>query len=126
MLFTPDELYEVGNNGGNFLKELARDALENACDLYSQFPTNFGISNPVGDGIQKLNSGVWDSLCGQLPNPTLPPPPSRPFEGGQCCDKTYVVNITYTRQFWDYGNVQNGPVTGPFTVQGQPGAGRMV
>lgn len=136
MLFTPDELYDIGNGGGNLMKELARDALENACSLYSQFPSGFGISNPVGDGIQKLNSGVWDSLCGQLPNPTLPPPPNPGIDGGQCCTKEYDLTLQFKAGFYQNGvgcgEVNQGPfeltvrVTGKITAVRTSQDGRII
>lgn len=115
MLFTPEDLADAGLGAKNFLKELAGDALRNACELYSQFPRGFAGDNPLANGANKVNSLVWDSLCGRLPEQELPPPPSRQFTGGQCCDKSYRLEYSFTRVYVGYGGGGGGNVEGPFT-----------
>lgn len=77
----------------NFSK-IAEGAKDFACGLYRTVPRNV---IPVISDIQQF---YWDGFCGDPPRDpaNLPPPPARPFSGGQCCGTSYnvVYKFTYT------------------------------
>lgn len=66
-----------------------------ACGIYKDFPG--ALVPKVTDAGYKL---IWDDLCYQPPPsdfPGLPPPPSTPFQGGQCNTQYYfVAEFEYT------------------------------
>ena len=82
--FEPEDLYSIGQEGSDLAKGLATDIANNVCGLYQASPAKFGISNPAGNAVSALASGVWDSFCGRLPEPKIPSVPQLPFQGGQC------------------------------------------
>lgn len=87
--FSMSELAEnVGNNTGDFLKDMANNVGDVICGLYKDYAGNFlgGGVSPGGAFIK----GTWDSLCAPRP-PGLPTTPTPPFSGGQCCSSYYQV-----------------------------------
>jgi len=97
----------------NFTK-VATAAKSFACELYRLQP-NALIPTPMSDVLRH----VWDGFCGDElpPGGALPPPPTKPFNGGQCVCANY--RFTYnafggglgpssTDRFVDV----HGPITG--------------
>lgn len=115
MLFTPEDFKNAAGTSQDFLREAAQGALTAACQLYQDFPRGFGIDNPVGDAVERASSGIWDSLCGGMPNPTLPPPPTTPPPGGQCCNKEYIITIQFMAAPFSGGVCQEF-AQGPFEL----------
>lgn len=63
-----------------------------ACGVYKEVPGAL-VPNPSDAGYKQ----IWDNLCFEPPPsslPGLPPKPTSPFMGGQCCDGYYYVNYT--------------------------------
>lgn len=88
-----DRLNDAGYKGGQKVaNDLASQAKGVACDLYRNTPGAL-VPNPASNFL----AGLWDGICSDDPL-GLPPPPTPPFEGGQCCGTTYTV--TYRRS-WD-------------------------
>lgn len=82
----------VGNNTGDFLKDMANNVGDVVCGLYKDYAGNF-----LGDSLLPTTAflkGTWDSLCAPRPS-GLPPSPTPPFQGGQCCDVAYKVFMTF-------------------------------
>lgn len=98
-VFKPEDLYGAGQGAGDLVKGLASTIAKNVCDLYAATPRGFVGATPVGSGVNSFNSGLWDSFCGNIPEPALPSIPAPPFEGGQCSGVNYVV--TGTVEAWD-------------------------
>jgi hypothetical protein len=73
----------------NFSK-IADAAKDFACGIYRTVPRNI---IPVISDIQQF---YWDGFCGDPPRDplNLPPPPSKPFSGGQCSCIKYRVIFT--------------------------------
>lgn len=93
-VFRPEDLYGVGEGAGDLVKGLASTIAKNVCDMYAATPRGFVGANPVSSGVNSFNSGLWDSFCGNIPEPALPPPPASPFSGGQCPCAIYNVSFT--------------------------------
>lgn len=85
---------EQGTDTGNALRNAANAAANLVCDLYENYPK--GLIPSLGDptGIGDFTQGLADSLC--RPRGKVPPPPSVPFNGGQCPNVTYAVTYTYS------------------------------
>lgn len=120
-VFKPEDLYEAGQGAGDLVKGLASAIAKNVCDLYAAAPRGFVGATPVGSGVNSFGSGLWDSFCGNIPEPALPPPPQSPFPGGQCSCVGYNVDISVEiRRRSDNGLVDTrlttlqtfGPITG--------------
>ena len=82
----------VTNAGGttfDFLDQVAEKVRDHVCDLWFTFPDkmagNLGVIGAYPRGF--MNQACQDK--------SLPPPPSVPFTGGQCCDLTYDVEVTF-------------------------------
>ena len=119
--FVPGDFGELGENSGDFLKDLASDVANNVCSLYQSNPLGF-IENPLSaNPVSEFNRGLWDSICGSLPTPKLPPPPARPFSGGQCCDTAYKVDYTFSLR-----NTVTGTSRGPFNSSAFLSLGKVV
>lgn len=84
---------EQGTNTANGLRNVANAAADLVCDMYQNAPTGVVPSFGDGIGIGAFTQGMLDSLC--RPRGKEPPPPARPFEGGQCSGVLYNVNVTY-------------------------------
>jgi hypothetical protein len=83
---------EFGQPGNPFW-QLATQAKKAACELWKNYPKEFTGGNPGNAPVRYM----WNAFCQAPPinqPPELPIPP--PFEGGQCCDKTYQVSYEYT------------------------------
>jgi hypothetical protein len=71
------------------LAEIAQGAKTFACTLYKNQPGAL-VPTPFSDALHF----VWDSFCDFPGAPGLPPPPTKPFNGGQCRDFQYIVNYS--------------------------------
>lgn len=114
-LFKPSDFQDIGSGAADLLKGLANDMAQQVCQLYQNSPAGFTGGGPLGNPVDSFNRGLWDSLCGQMPTPTLPPPPDVPFSGGQCCGVNYdvVAKATYASGFEEFGGATvPGKVTG--------------
>jgi hypothetical protein len=93
VLFKPEDFYDIGSGGSDFLKGTA-NAISNAvCGLYSSYPTGFGVGSPVAEGVNAFNRGLWDSFCGRMPNPQLPPVDPGGVVPGKCDGVVYGFRI---------------------------------
>lgn len=84
----------VGNDTGDFLKDLSNNVANTVCGLYRDYAGNF-LNGDVNAPTAFLK-GTWDSLCAPRP-PGLPSTPPPPFTGGQC-PVGYIVrfNVSWT------------------------------
>ena len=78
-----------------------------ACSLYRNQPGAL-IPNPINDVLRL----VWDDLCGD-DSDGLPPPPTPPFQGGQC--DAVVYRVFYTILSSDGNSDSFGDFYGPIT-----------
>lgn len=90
----PDiSLYEppVGTPGDP-LWQLASQTWSIACGIWETYGREYTGNNPNSAVVRYF----WNAVC-QLPPTNQPPtlPPSPPFLGGQCCDKTYNLTLNY-------------------------------
>lgn len=77
-----------------------------SCGIYKQVPGAL-VPNPSDAGYKQ----IWDKLCSELPPPySLPPPPTKPFSGGQCKCVEYRVTILLDEYY------NNAPTPRSFSV----------
>jgi len=74
----------------NFAKDIARQARDAACGLYSDFPGLVTAGTIPGSPAHEWIRGFWNDMCRNAP-PPLPPPPEPPFSGGQCPCVSYRI-----------------------------------
>lgn len=72
--------------------KIAEAAANFACGIYKNMPDAL-VPNPAADVLHS----IWDGLCGDPPKSPadLPPPPTKQFDGGQCCDIEYKVVVKF-------------------------------
>lgn len=85
--------YECGKVALNWKSVGSFDSILNearnfACGLYKNQPGAL-IPNAANDVLRF----AWDNLCDYPGSPGLPPPPSVPFQGGQCNCVLYSVSV---------------------------------
>ena len=90
--FTLAQLNDAGYSTGNFFKKVANAARDGACSLYKSYPGFMTGSVVFNSPASAFSRGVWDSLCDGQPS-GLPPPPTPPFQGGQCECDLYSVTV---------------------------------
>lgn len=88
----PELNSDQGTQTADYLRNSANAAADAVCNLYQQYPS--GIIPSLGDptGIGAFTDGLLNRLCG--PRGKTPPPPSSPFNGGQCVCVNYLVQWT--------------------------------
>ncbi len=106
------EVSRIRREGGNNpVEEIVDAGRKFYCGLYSNNPYWTMVRNTI---IIPIATRVLDNICSDFPPP--PPPRPKPFEGGQCEDILYTVNVTLQRRF------NNGsPVTDPRSIINIPG-----
>jgi hypothetical protein len=77
---------------GDPMWQLSKQVYSAACGIWNTYGDRFVPNNPNTAVIRY----AWNAAC-QLPPVNQPPnvPPSPPFLGGQCCDKTYNLSLQY-------------------------------
>jgi hypothetical protein len=81
------------NSGGSFLVKAVNSAKGAVCDSYHTYKdwyhSNIDLAAPAGLLVEQ----VWDNLCPLEPPYQSPPPPSPPFNGGQCVNVLYHLSM---------------------------------
>ena len=122
--FPTSEFFQnSGNATASFTEQLRDGIASHACSIWSRFPRF------VTRGRNPLSSfarGYMNQMCsGQTPPPVLSPPP---FTGGQCCDKTYIVDYEFYFErcigtvIWDVKSSRqvDGAIRGMFFQRDSP------
>ena len=82
---------EIVENAGeqtfDLLDDLGEVARDFVCDLWYRFPDKLAGGAGV---LGAFPRGYMNKACLGKP---LPDPPTVPFAGGQCCEKTYIVDV---------------------------------
>lgn len=78
--------------GYSFVKEVAKQARNAVCSLYSSYPGAFTLGAIPGTPAETWTHAFMNDVCNNSPTPT-PPPENPPFEGGQC-PVMYIVSGT--------------------------------
>ena len=92
VFFSVDSFFESsGNQAAQFNEELRDKIVTAACNFWNTYPRYFT------KGTSPINSfarGYLNQVCSTIQ--PAPLPPTVPFVGGQCCDKEYDVNYTWS------------------------------
>lgn len=110
----PDIPYSELNGavpGADPILDAAATARDFVCDIYQMYPR--GIIPSLGSPVGQLTDAFARRLC--TPTGKLPPDATEPFNGGQCNNIPYVVNITYSNDTGvsnTFNTVKLGPIGG--------------
>lgn len=91
LFFPTSEFFQASGNAAALFNEQLRDGIvTHICNLWSIYPRFFTQgTNPVSSFAR----GYMNQMCS--PIQPFVPAPSVPFTGGQCCDLTYDVEVTF-------------------------------
>lgn len=95
------------------LENIGNAAASLACGLWSSYPA-FMAGTGINDPSTQMMSALYDRMC--KPRNQEPPPPQKPFNGGQCNCVQYRINYTNYlggSEWYTADTTQYGPLSGP-------------